>query len=180
MTNYNIKQSHPAKCPNRPNSQGGLGLFRVVPLKKRPTTKLNYSPTNKNNKHPDNNTNNDNNNNKPELDVKNDRYYSRLNIYELSKILDLHRYSIGLTKLIELNVLEMFGNYCDFQLGYQTWIRDTDKEKRRALIQQLYSYTSTFYPEIDSFKLEVIIRRGSYSLMQTRLRRERRLKKKIK
>ena len=180
VTNYNIKQSHPAKCPNRPNSQGGLGLFRVVPLKKRPTTKLNYSPTNKNNKHPDNNTNNDNNNNKPELDVKNDRYYSRLNIYELSKILDLHRYSIGLTKLIELNVLEMFGNYCDFQLGYQTWIRDTDKEKRRALIQQLYSYTSTFYPEIDSFKLEVIIRRGSYSLMQTRLRRERRLKKKIK
>ncbi|CAX45615.1 conserved hypothetical protein [Candida dubliniensis CD36] len=172
VTNYNVKQSHPAKCPNRPNSQGGLGPFRVEPSKKRPSSKLNCSPSNNNN-----NNSSSSSNIKPELDVKNDRYYSRLNIYELSKILDLHRYSIGLTKLIELNVLEMFGNYCDFQLGYQTWIRDTDKEKRRALIQQLYSYTSTFYPEIDSFKLEVIIRRGSYSLMQTRLRRERRLKK---
>ncbi|KAI5970892.1 hypothetical protein CANMA_000052 [Candida margitis] len=109
-------------------------------------------------------------------EAKNDRYYSRLNIYELSKILELDQYDISLTKFIEDVILEMFGNYCDFKLGLQTWIRDTDKEKRKSLIQQLYSYSSIFYPEIDQFKLEVIIRRGSYSMMQTRLRRERRLK----
>ena len=105
-----------------------------------------------------------------------DRYYSRLNIYELSQILELHMYHIDLTKEIEYRVLEIFGNYCDFKLGHQTWIRDTTKVKRRALIEQLYSYSSIFYPEIDEFKLEVIIRRGSYSLMQSRLRRERRIK----
>ncbi|KAI3402951.2 hypothetical protein KGF56_004204 [Candida oxycetoniae] len=109
-------------------------------------------------------------------DVQYDRYYSRLNIYELSRILELHLYDIALTKQVEIRILEIFGNYCDFRLGHQTWIRDTDKEKRKSLIRQLYSYSSVFYPEIDPFKLEVIIRRGSYSLMQSRLRRERRSK----
>ncbi|RLV94805.1 Uncharacterized protein JA1_001581 [Spathaspora sp. JA1] len=106
---------------------------------------------------------------------RNDRYYSRLNIYELSKILELDGFHISLTKEIEVKILELFGNYCDFKLGYQTWIRDTNRDKRYQLLDQLYSYSSVFYPEIDRFKLEVIIRRGSYSLMQTRLRRERRL-----
>lgn len=108
-------------------------------------------------------------------DSKNDRYYSRLNIYELSRILELDGYHISLTKEIEVKVLELFGNYCDFKLGHQTWVRDTTREGRQDLITKLYSYSSVFYPELDPFKLEVIIRRGSYSLMQTRLRRERRM-----
>lgn len=108
-------------------------------------------------------------------DLRNDRYYSRLNIYELLKILGFEAYHIQLTKEVELGVLEIFKNYCNFNLGYQTWIRDTTKEERVALVNKLYSYTRVFYPEIDRFKLEVIIRRGSYSLMQSRLRRERRL-----
>ncbi|EGW32556.1 uncharacterized protein SPAPADRAFT_139333 [Spathaspora passalidarum NRRL Y-27907] len=112
-------------------------------------------------------------------EVRTDRYYSRLNIYELSKILELDGFHISLTKEIELKILELFGNYCDFRLGYQTWIRDTNRAKRNDLINQLYSYSSVFYPEIDKFKLEVIVRRGSYSLMQTRLRRERRMSKHI-
>jgi len=134
-------------CPNRPAS-ADLGAFRLQPP---PLNTLG--------------------------EAKNDRYYSRLNIYELSKILELDQFSIDLTKFIEGVILEIFGNYCDFKLGLQTWIRDTDKEKRKSLIQQLYSYTSIFYPELDQFKLEVIIRRGSYSMMQTRLRRERRLQR---
>ncbi|CAI5757170.1 unnamed protein product [Candida verbasci] len=109
---------------------------------------------------------------------KKDRYYSRLNIYELSEILELNMYDISLTKFIESNILEIFGNYCNFNLGYQTWIRDTDKGQRRDLINKLFTYSEYFYPELDKFKLEVIIRRGSYSIMQTRLRRERRLKSK--
>ncbi|ODV78282.1 uncharacterized protein CANTADRAFT_53093, partial [Suhomyces tanzawaensis NRRL Y-17324] len=105
---------------------------------------------------------------------RNDRYYSRLNIYELSKILGLNHYHIQLTKVVEVNILEIFKNCCNFNLGYQTWIRDTNKQQRVQLVERLYKYTSTIYPEFDKFKLEVIIRRGSYSLMQSRLRRERR------
>lgn len=146
--NYMIdKMKKKPHCPNRPAS-GGLGAFRLQPP---PLSSLG--------------------------EAKNDRYYSRLNIYELSKILELDQYDIEMTKFIEGVILEIFGNYCDFKLGLQTWIRDTDKEKRKSLIQQLYSYSSIFYPELDQFKLEVIIRRGSYSMMQTRLRRERRLQK---
>lgn len=108
---------------------------------------------------------------------KKDRYYSRLNIFELSKILDLDDFDISLTKEIEINILEIFKEYCNFNLGYRTWIRDTTKDERRRVIDLLYSYTSPVYPEFDRFKLEVIIRRGSYSLMQSRLRRDRRIGK---
>ncbi|KAI5962282.1 uncharacterized protein KGF55_003358 [Candida pseudojiufengensis] len=52
---------------------------------------------------------------------KDDRYYSRLNIYELSKILNLEKFNISLTRHIELSILEIFGNYCKFKLAYQTW-----------------------------------------------------------
>ncbi|KAK6455439.1 uncharacterized protein RJT20DRAFT_128674 [Scheffersomyces xylosifermentans] len=107
-------------------------------------------------------------------DWMSDTYYSRLNINDLSKILGLDDYHISLTKEIEINILEIFRSVSDFKIGYQTWVRDTPKEKRKDLIENLYSYTCFFYPEIDTFKLEIIVRRGCYSLMQSRLRRERR------
>ncbi|KAL6450917.1 hypothetical protein SBY92_001166 [Candida maltosa Xu316] len=177
LTNYTIKKNHQIRGPSRPDSQGNLGPFRVH-SNKRPSmvpppsssSSCSSSLGKKKFVHSPSSNNKDNN------EIKNDRYYSRLNIYELSKILDLHQYSIQLTKMIESNVLEIFANHCEFQLGYQTWIRDTTKEERTNLIDQLYSYTYNIYPEIDRFKLEVIVRRGSYSLMQSRLRRERRIK----
>jgi hypothetical protein len=104
-----------------------------------------------------------------------DIYLCRLNVYELASILKFDEYDIKLTKEIELNVLEIFHNYCKFNLGYQTWIRDTDKLTRSNLINQLYLLTYYFYPELDKYQLEAIIRKGIYSLMQTRLRKERRL-----
>ncbi|KAK6197337.1 uncharacterized protein RJT21DRAFT_123134, partial [Scheffersomyces amazonensis] len=69
----------------------------------------------------------------------------------------------------------MFKNYCSFKLGYQTWIRGTTREYREGVIDTLYKLSRTFYPELNKFDLEVIVRRGAYSLMQTRLRKERRL-----
>ncbi|RCK64146.1 hypothetical protein Cantr_10760 [Candida viswanathii] len=192
-TNYNLKTKNKVRCPNRPNSQGNLGPFRVH-NEKHHKHKMSHTATSSSGSSyssasgeslkkkkgsrtsPRGSAAEPIESSSKEMEFKNDRYYSRLNIYELSKILNLHQYSIQLTKLIEVNILEIFGNYCDFQLGYQTWIRDTTKQKRKELIEQLYSYTVEFYPEINPFKLEVIIRRGSYSLMQTRLRRERRLK----
>lgn len=60
-----------------------------------------------------------------------------------------------------------------FRLGEQTWIRDTSEADRRAIIDHIHSQT---YQEYGYSKqlIEVIIRRGSYYLMQGRLRRIRR------
>lgn len=106
--------------------------------------------------------------------IGNDKYFSRINIHELSHILELDHYNISLTREIELKVLKVFQLYCKFELGHKTWIRDTNKPQRKDLIAKLRNYISTWYPELSKFKLEVIIRRGSYSIMQRRLRRERR------
>lgn len=106
--------------------------------------------------------------------IGNDKYFSRINIHELSHILELDHYNISLTREIELKVLKVFQLYCKFELGHKTWIRDTNKPQRKDLIAKLRNYISTWYPELNKFKLEVIIRRGSYSIMQRRLRRERR------
>ena len=108
-----------------------------------------------------------------------DKYYSRINIKELSYILGLENYHIALTRDVETFVLTIFKKCCKFKLGYQTWIRDTDKQERRALLDKLFRYTSKWFPELDKFKLEVIIRRGSYSKMQRRLRKERRISKRV-
>lgn len=106
--------------------------------------------------------------------IDNDKYFSRINIQELSHILELDNFNISLTREIELKVLKVFQIYCKFELGHKTWIRDTNKPQRKDLIIKLRNYISTWYPELNKFKLEVIIRRGSYSIMQRRLRRERR------
>ncbi|CUM49760.1 uncharacterized protein AC631_03281 [Debaryomyces fabryi] len=106
--------------------------------------------------------------------IDNDKYFSRINIHELSHILELDNLNISLTREIELKVLKVFQLYCKFELGHKTWIRDTNKPQRKDLITKLRNYISTWYPELNKFKLEVIIRRGSYSIMQRRLRRERR------
>ena len=112
---------------------------------------------------------------KKQLD--NDRYFSRLNIYELSKLLNLDKWSIELTREIEGNILELFSFYCGFELGYKTWIRDTKKSTRTVLLERLHRLTLVFYPEICMQTLGVIIRRGTYSIMQSRLRKERRSKR---
>lgn len=98
----------------------------------------------------------------------------RLNIEQLAVILGLEDYDIELTKEIELNILEIFTTYCKFNLGYQTWIRDTSKLVRSNLINQLYLLTYYFYPEINKSQLEAIVKKGCYNLMQSRLRRGRR------
>lgn len=108
--------------------------------------------------------------------INSDKYFSRINIHELSHILELDDFNISLTREIEVKVLKIFQFYCKFELGSKTWIRDTNKAQRKELITKLHGYTSAWYPELTIFKLEVIIRRGSYSIMQRRLRRERRRK----
>ncbi|CAN6637537.1 hypothetical protein TRVA0_016S01662 [Trichomonascus vanleenenianus] len=60
-----------------------------------------------------------------------------------------------------------------FQLGERTWIRDTTEVDRRNIIDEIYNQTYNDYGYSKEL-IEVIIRRGSYYLMQGRLRRLRR------
>lgn len=110
-------------------------------------------------------------------DQKYDRYYSRINIHDLSRILALDDCSIQLTRHIEYNVLEIFRCYVGYNLESQTWVRSNDLETRARLIEKLASFTRPFYPEITNFQLEVIVRRALYCRMQARLRRRRRILK---
>lgn len=63
-----------------------------------------------------------------------------------------------------------------FKLGERTWIRDTTEHDRRRIIDTIcrQTYNDYKYPRE---LIEVIVRRGSYYLMQGRLRRIRRGKK---
>lgn len=60
-----------------------------------------------------------------------------------------------------------------FQLGEKTWIRDTSEYERKKIIDEIYRQTWEDY-HYSKELIEVIIRRGSYYLMQGRLRRIRR------
>lgn len=62
-----------------------------------------------------------------------------------------------------------------FNVGSQTWIRDTEETERFRIINSiLYQCKSWGY---DKSLIEIIVRRGTYSRMQSKLRQERRMKK---
>lgn len=71
-----------------------------------------------------------------------------------------------------LNILRREG----FQLGEQTWIRDTTEQERKRIIDTIVNETRPDYGYPREL-IEVVVRRGSYYLMQGRLRRIRRGKK---
>lgn len=63
-----------------------------------------------------------------------------------------------------------------FKLGEQTWIRDTKEHERKRIIDYIWNETKEEF-NYDKELIEVIVRRGSYYLMQGRLRRIRRGKR---
>lgn len=71
-----------------------------------------------------------------------------------------------------LNILRREG----FQLGEQTWIRDTTEKERKRIIDTILHETHPDYGYSREL-IEIVVRRGSYYLMQGRLRRIRRGKK---
>ncbi|CAI4056190.1 hypothetical protein SUVZ_02G0880 [Saccharomyces uvarum] len=99
---------------------------------------------------------------------------SRLSAEGLAKVLNLESPEEALKR--ERFILGIFQNELNYPLGYKTWIRDTTKEYRTKLINQLHQRVRVKYPEYDQSILETIIRRGTYYMMQSRLRRERRTK----
>lgn len=99
---------------------------------------------------------------------------SRLSAEGLAKVLNLESPEEALKR--ERFILGIFQNELNYPLGYKTWIRDTTKEYRTKLINQLHERVKVKYPEYNQSILETIIRRGTYYMMQSRLRRERRMK----
>ncbi|QHS71538.1 uncharacterized protein SPAR_B00770 [Saccharomyces paradoxus] len=99
---------------------------------------------------------------------------SRLSAEGLAKVLNLESPEEALKR--ERFILGIFQNELNYPLGYKTWIRDTTKEYRTNLINQLHERVRVKYPEYNQSILETIIRRGTYYMMQSRLRRERRMK----
>lgn len=103
---------------------------------------------------------------------------SRLSAQGLAEVLNLDSAEEALRR--ERFILDIFERELHYPLGYKTWVRDTSKEYRTQLLDQLHSRVVKTYPEYDKPVLETIIRRATYYMMQSRLRRERRAKAKLK
>ena len=103
---------------------------------------------------------------------------SRLSAQGLAQVLHLKSPEEALER--EKYILDIFETELHYPLGYKTWIRDTEKQERINLIDQLYLKIKDKYPDYNHEILETIIRRATYYMMQSRLRRERRAKTKGK
>ncbi|SCU92164.1 LAMI_0E09054g1_1 [Lachancea mirantina] len=103
---------------------------------------------------------------------------SRLSAQGLAEVLNLDSAEEALRR--ERFILDIFERELHYPLGYKTWVRDTSKDYRTRLLDELHQRVARTYPEYDKPLLETIIRRATYYMMQSRLRRERRAKAKIK
>lgn len=103
---------------------------------------------------------------------------SRLSAQGLAQVLHLDSPEEALQR--EKYILQIFEEDLHYPLGYKTWIRDTEKGERTELINELYDRVKGRYPDYNHEILETIIRRATYYMMQSRLRRERRAKNKNK
>ncbi|KAL2706734.1 hypothetical protein KLU848_4668 [Kluyveromyces marxianus] len=101
---------------------------------------------------------------------------SRLSARGLAQVLNLDSPAEALCR--EKFILDIFEKELHYPLGYKTWVRGTTKEYRAKILYQLHERVKVKYPEYDEKVLETIIRRATYYMMQSRLRRERRAKAK--
>ncbi|CDR46467.1 CYFA0S23e01266g1_1 [Cyberlindnera fabianii] len=97
---------------------------------------------------------------------------SRLSLQRLGEVLQTK--SQEETMRIEKFILEIFQKDLKFPLGYKTWIRDTPEEQREQILEELHNRVAPTHPRMTKQLLETVIRRATYSMMQGRLRNERR------
>lgn len=105
---------------------------------------------------------------------------SRLSLAQLAIVLNLQGNEEETGKR-EKNILNILKNELNFPIGEKTWIRDTPLVERDRIIHNLTELVeSRFKYGYNKRILSIIVRRASYYMMQGRLRRERRLKRKRK
>lgn len=99
------------------------------------------------------------------------------------------RQSFQLSSATAANKLEEFiekllVEHCNFQLGYRTWVRDTEKDEREEILNVLeyqlnnnmdYLFEITgLDKKLEKRSIETIVRKCTYAKQQSRLRKERR------
>lgn len=65
-----------------------------------------------------------------------------------------------------------------FKVGSQTWIRDTEESERFRIINSILFQCGREFG-YDKTLIEVVVRRGTYARMQSKLRQERRIKRRV-
>lgn len=105
------------------------------------------------------------------------------------------RQSFQLSSATAANKLEeyiekLLVEHCNFQLGYRTWVRDTEKDEREEILKVLefqlnrnldYLYEITgIDKKLEKRSIETIVRKCTYAKQQSRLRKERRKAAQIK
>lgn len=112
------------------------------------------------------------NDNSTDSETSNNKFSSRLSLVGLSKILNIN--DLNLVKKIEEVVINKLKNELNFPIGEKNWVKDINKSDRKLLIEKLFELIKDEYPMLNLKLTDIIVRRNSYSMMQTRLRRERR------
>lgn len=85
---------------------------------------------------------------------------------------------------LEAHVEKLLTDHCNFQLGYKTWVRDTEKDERDHILnilEQKLNEDMDFLSgitgktkKIEKRSIETIVRKCTYAKQQSRLRKERR------
>lgn len=92
--------------------------------------------------------------------------------------------SVKAATKLESYVEKLLIEHCNFQLGYKTWVRDTEKDERDHILNILeqrlnddMEFLSTItgrHKKLEKRSIETIVRKCTYAKQQSRLRKERR------
>lgn len=115
----------------------------------------------------------DENNQPPVLSAKPSIIYSsKLTIAQLSVVLST---DIITTQLVQHDILYIISNYCNFPVGYQTWTRGTLESQKLTILGVLKRIFIDIYPFLNETKLNILLKRGTYVLIQRRKRKQQRV-----
>lgn len=107
---------------------------------------------------------------------------SRLSTESLRQSFQLS--SASAANKLEEYIEKLLVEHCNFQLGYRTWVRDTEKDEREEILKVLefqlnknldYLCEITgIDKKLEKRSIETIVRKCTYAKQQSRLRKERR------
>ncbi|XBW38011.1 hypothetical protein QEN19_003596 [Hanseniaspora menglaensis] len=107
---------------------------------------------------------------------------SRLSTESLRQTFQLP--SVKAATRLEAHVEKLLTENCNFQLGYKTWVRDTQKDEREQILDVLEEKLNEDVDflisitgrtrKLEKRSIETIVRKCTYAKQQSRLRKERR------
>ncbi|CAI8507616.1 unnamed protein product [Hanseniaspora opuntiae] len=113
---------------------------------------------------------------------------SRLSTESLRQSFQLS--SASAANKLEEYIEKLLVEHCNFQLGYRTWVRDTEKDEREEILKVLefqlnknLAYLNEITgidKKLEKRSIETIVRKCTYAKQQSRLRKERRKAAQVK